>query len=449
MAEEKLIDILNSTIKVLNNDNVTKQSLIPYCEKIETFLLNDFKNIEEPETIQLFRYDTNERLSQINDKIKKFKDKPECCIFEAVKVCQEQIHKFLDVYHIGFNRNISLQNNGYLKVEIGCLITKHNEFHENDLSSKIKLQLQMETLQNLGINISYKNIDELTEPEIVADSNSIDALYTLLGKELNAENIKMDIIEFEGRRSINKIYFSVYVKDLFSNQWEMPDIVLKSKENCLNPDEIGSIYYDIKEINHAYGTINMIEDISQTCVSLIKSHFSNICKVIGFNGEIKKEYDKKYSEIRKLNDEIRKKELELGNMICENDIDGILKNAFSMIEKIVFEKTNFRSTLIKATPYNIIANFTFATGFNLNRKMKQMTDEEIRNMYDCSKEGTIRDEDLFLLCTERNLKTLEDTITSNIPLSTITDMNIKNHWSIKQNYINNFSLSIDNLNVLF
>lgn len=448
--QNKLLDILNSMIDLLRLETIKKKQLVPCCQELEEFLLENFKNVPEPEERIFSRYSEDERLRQLENQIQKVQNKPECGMIEAVSLFQDKLREFLKKYKFGFLRSCCLSNGKTLEVEIGCSITKGSGFHEHDVSDRIEFDLQMNFLKGLGINVTYEDIENQGKVYLVADGKTMEVIYDLLQIELKAWYIRLDVLEnHDGIREINKIRFYVSPENLLEKDWTTPEIVLPSDKDCFNPDEVNYIYHNIKQMNHSYDMISEVENMIPTCYSLMKSYFSDICEIVGFDGLIMQERQARRNKIREQSKEIKEKERELGKAVCGNGLNEVFQNLQTRLEKEIFEKTNFQCLKMKVTPHNVEMEFSFATGyFFRSKEMKQMTDDELRSVLDCS-EGSISDEDIHVLCTEKNMNYLQDTASECVPCSLITGTDVQNHWSLGYNYIRKFTLTTDNLSVLF
>ena len=132
--------------------------------------------------------------------------------------------------------------------------------------------------------------------------------------------------------------------------------------------------------------------------------------------------------------------------MMKNVVNDSVKKACKKMRKEIYETLNFDVRNIEITSHQIVANFCFATGPNFE-KFKQLSDEELYELYDTNK-GTIDSEDMLIFCSERNQKTLEEKLNEMYPGVVITSLDVRNHWSIRANSIHGFTISLDNLSIL-
>ncbi len=438
--ENIVLDKLNEIIQLLQHQEPKKADFIPMLQDLDNLFVEEFKDVSEPPERMFFRYNEDEHLSEIERKMDLLKTNPECCLLEAVKYCENKMHRFLDKYHIGFAKEFYLIESGTFFVKLSCMITSIDSFHQETATKELKEQFQLDLLRNKGIDVEFNK--HMNHNEIKATTESIDAVLNLLKEELEARILKIQLREFKGFRNVDSIEFYVDSHIFFEKDWDPIEIVLETKEDSLNPNEIGLVYHNVKDLYSAYQSIGFMKE---TCVSLVKSHFTEICRTIGFEGKIFHEKDDKSKPIREKNQLIREKEAKLGLMMKDVVKDATSKTC-NKIKKEVYELLNFDAREIKITPHQLSIRFAFATGPNFE-KYEQLSDEKLYELYDTNN-GTIDDEDLLILCSERNQKTLEEKLTHLYPGITITELDVQNHWSIKANSIKGFTVSLDNLNVL-
>lgn len=448
--KEKVKEIINNIFSLLNSEeSIQKKDLHSNLLELNNILEEILKDFvpNENRFANLFRYNEDDRLAQIEHKIENFKLKPELSLLEGIQFCENKLNEFLDVYHIGFKKSFELNSSGFFEVEIGSLITRKNSFHDNEVSEEIHFDLQMDNLRFVGIDIDYEK-GKKGDVNILATENSINNLRKIL-TEFGAR-----LLEFTFRAGVDdilvlhKIKFKIKPNDLLKGNYNMPKITFNCDKNIVNPDEKFSIIHDLKELWSAYLTYIEVEQCKDSCGSLIKSLFASVCNKVEFNCSITNSENEKYQKIREKNLLIRKKEKELGSLINGDFIKDTTKTIYQKLNKIGYETVNFRCRDLKITQYSIQADFIFSTGFCFEKEIKELSEEEIRKIFDCN-DGNLDEESLKVLATEKNMETLSSIIGINIPSSLIVNYNIENHWSIRQNYIKGFTISLDNLNGLF
>lgn len=447
--KEKVKENINNILCLLNSEqDIQKKDLHSNLLKLNNVLEEILKDFipNEDRFSNLFRYNEDERLSQVENKIENFKLKPELSLFEGIKFCETKLYNFLDVYHIGFKKSFELNSYGFFEVEIGSLITRKNSFHDKEVSEEIHFDLQMDNLRLVGIDIDYEK-GKKGDVNILATENSINNLKKIL-KEFGVRLLKFTFKDNDGILVLDNIKFKIHPNDLLKSNYKMPKIELNCDENIINPDEKISIIYDLKELWSAYLTYIEVQQCKDSCGSIIKSLFTSICNKVKFNCSITNIENKKHEKIKEKNILIRKKEEELGSLLNGDFIKNTTKNIYDKLNKIGYETINFRCQDIKITKYSIQADFIFSTSFCFEQNIKELDEETIRKIFDCNK-GNLDEESLKILATEKNMNTLSIITKTNIPSSLITNYNIENHWSIQKNYIRSFTLSFDNLNGLF
>lgn len=435
-----ILDKLNEMIVLLKVEEPQKKDFFPILQELDDFFVEDFKDVAEPPERIFFRYNEDDKLREIERKMKLLEENPECCLLEGVRFCEDKMRRFLEKYHIGFAKDFYAKENGTFFVNLACLITSMDSFHQETATKELKEQFQMDLLRSKGIQV--ENNKKLNHKEILATTESMDALSMLLEEELDAHILKIQLREFEGVRTVDRIEMYVKPEIFFEKDWQPYEITFNNNEDVLNPNEVGLIYHNLKELYSAYNNISFMKE---TCVSLVKSQFTEICRVIGFEGKIFHEKDDKSKPIREKNQLIREREAELGSLI-QNTFKESTEKVSARVKKEVYELLNFDVREIQFTPHQLLMRFVFATGPNWDR-FKQMDDEELKNLYDTN-DGTIDDEDMLIACSERNQRTLEEKMNYLYNGVVITEMNVQNHWSTRMNSIKGFTASLDNLNAL-
>lgn len=440
MNENFVLEKGNEIIQFLRREEPKKKDFFPLLQELDDFFVKEFRDIKEPADRVFFRYNEDERLQDIERKIVLLEKNPECCLLEGVKFCEDKMRRFLKKYHIGFVKDFYAKENGTFFVNLACLITSTDSFHEETATKELKEQFQLDLLRSKGIKVERN--EKLNHNEIIATTESMDALDKLLTEELNAQILKIQLREFGGVRSVDKIEMYVKPEIFFDKDWSPYEIILESKEDTLNPNEVGHLYHELKEMFSSYQNISFMEE---TCVSLVKSHFTDICRVVGFEGKIFHEKEDKSKPIREKNQLIREKEVKLGSMM-KSSFKESAERVSKRINKEIYELLNFNVLNIELTPHQLLIKCSFATGPNWNG-YKQMTDEELKILYDTN-DGTIDDENMLIECSERNQRTLKEKMNSLYSEVVLTELNVQNHWSNKMNSIKGFTASLDNLTAL-
>lgn len=450
--DEILKNNINEVFNIFNQkEEVEKKEIYHYLEEINSYLEESFKDFKYQENfLNPFKYNEDERLSQIEHKIENFSKIPELGLLEGIKYYEQKLSDFLDVYNIGFIHSFKLDSYGSFKVEISSLITKFSSFHDKDISNKIKFDLQMENLAENGILTTYKkNMDKKKDIHIIATEECLKNLKKLL-IDFGATLIKFTLQDNDDNDEnlvLNKISFRILPSKFTTKNYSMPEVKFSCNDNILNPDEKNSIIHDFKELWNAYLTFQTYEPCQNSCYGIIRSLFANICRTCNFECSIFTQEENKHKTIREKNILIRKKEEELGRKVSGDIIKQTINKLYSLFNKIGYENFYFRCQDILASKYQIEVSFHSTTDC-FEKDIIPIKEETLKENFECSN-GSFDDESLKILATNNNFKAIENIIKTNIPNATITSFDVKNHWSIGYNYIEGFKIQLDVLNGLF
>lgn len=438
-------DIINSIFEKINNasGSLEKENFKEDILKLNDIFEDLLKDCKYPENRLMLRFNEDERLAQIENKINLFKDKPYIGIQEGVKICEQKIRNFLEYYHIGYCNSLFLGNYGSLDVTIGCLIHNHSSFHDKDESNKIKFQMQMDILKDYGFDLELKK----NEAFLLGTENNIVLLKQLLSS-FGCALIKIEVLgERKNMCIIDKISFKIKPSDLLDTNFSLPEISFKVS-NELNPDEISSIISNFKELYSSYTTFMEMEGLRDNCGYIIQSLFAQICKTLNITTSISEKNNIEHSEIRRKNIEIREKEIELGQLISGEVIKEGMGLLYNHLNKIGYEKLGFRCSDLSISPHNINATFfIYRQKYCFENNIKRIKEDALKDIYDVI--GSLEDESLNILLNDKNVETLNLLIKKHIPNGFISNLKIGNHWSIMNFYIESFEVSISNLNDLF
>lgn len=444
---EILKDNINEIFHICNQKSeLEKKELHPYLETINSFLEEYFKDfVYENNTINLFKYDEDERLSQIEYNIENFSKHPELGLFEGINYCKDKLRNFLDVYHIGFIKKFKFNKFGWFEVEIASLITKHSSFHNKDFSKQIKFDLQMETLKNEGIETNYEK-GKTKDINIIATESTLQNLKRLFSN-LGAKLIKFVLQEEDDVLTLDRMFFRIKPEDLSSKDYSMPEVILSSDENIINPDERNFIFHEFQELWDSFSTFQTYEPCKNSCYGIIMSAFAHICKTCKFECSIFEKEENKHKAIREKNLLIKNKKQELGEKISSDIMKQTINKLYNKMNKFGYENFHFYCKEIYSSEWQLEVIFDF-TSECYEMDITPIEEETLKQIFECSN-GSLEDESLKILATNNNFALIEKIIKENIPNATISNFDIQNHWSIGVNYINAFTIEIDNLNGLF
>lgn len=444
--KEQIMKKINQIFEILNSESsINKKELHPFLLELNDMLELEMKdyNSNYDRGVNLFRYNEDERLEQIESKIKLFQTKPEIALFEGIKYCENKLNEFLDNYHIGFKQTFELNNGGLFKVEIPALIRKNDCFGEKKISEEIHFELQMENLKKIGIET---NCDKNKNVKILATEKSIKNLRKLL-IDFGARTIDFNIWEYKNSMTLNLIKFYIKPSNLLKNNYNIAKVELSSDKNFINLDEESFIIHELKELWSAYLYFKQMKEVKDSCYYIIRSCFYQVCKTVECENSITKEEENKHKKNREKNLLIREKENQLGSLISGELIENTAKKIYEKLNKIGYEHCNFRCHNLSISSHSLNAEFYFSTDFCFEDNIARMEESTIKSILECI--GNLKDESLKVLATEKNMETLNKIIKENIPSAMIVNFNIENHWSINSNFIKSFTISIDNLNSLF
>lgn len=393
---QKIFDIFNQ------EETILKISLHSYIENINKILEDDFKGIEyERQTFKFGNMTQDERLISLNEKINNIKSNPNLCFMEGLRYCQNKIRNFLSYYNIGYCSDFSYSNNTF-KVEIGCNISNRSIMHDKNISKKIIFQQQLKVLKDYGFDLDI--IKEISA-KLKVTSNNIELLKKLL-ESIGARYVRVKYVDNKDEFYIDKIQFYISMENLKQLDYKPFVFDFEITEN-LNDDEKSFLITEFKELYSAYQSYYEIDQAKEPCFYIIKNCLSHICKTLNIQCSFCKDYIEKMNKNLEIANTIKEKEDELGTLITKE----ILSNGFKTIEhnlnQLCCSNFGYKSLDLNCYEHYIISDFHLANKYLLDEDIEIISDDDLKLKLDCNN-GTIEDEDIKILATDKNLEYLKN-----------------------------------------
>ena len=270
---EKLLDIFNSN----QFEKEEYLDALDECDEVIYDFLKD-KNYRNETNVNLFRISTDERLSIAQNKMQLCEDNPNYALKEVIKSKMQHLETFVDKYRIGFIQSAELQETGYVKVTIPCLITARNYF-DNPHTAKQVFKAQIQLLKDKGFIIEKDDMGYYFE-----NNETNISLFKRILTDRKCKHIEIKTLDSR----IRMLSFIIHINDID----KMNEVVTKIevlKTDILNEDEKIILKKNIDEIKFAKSFLD-INDIraEASCCSLIESYFSEICKIFSFRNARRK-----------------------------------------------------------------------------------------------------------------------------------------------------------------
>jgi len=340
-----------------------------------------------------FRLSDSSRLSIATAKEEAFLKNEKIAICEGVQYWYKIFNDFLDVYHVGFCHDFVLKERGWIEIDVSCLI--HSSFSsENKESAKLNFFKQIKTLKDIGFDLTVKKQDA----ELMNTGNN----HLLIQKMFNdVGGVMVSIITMEDR--IRNIKFSIHPENLENFCVDKDTIKLEISEN-LNADETRKLKKVSSEIPFAIS--NMQGELLHTCGSLVESYFSDMCKTLNFECELRTKHEKRHEAARNNNMLINSKELSIGEKIPVDAMHKGIKEAYELLEGYFANKTSFRISDLEAHRYGGLAfSLQYISTSHSYSKGKLLSEEKMKEMF-TTVGTTKKSENLFIEDTADNRATL-------------------------------------------
>lgn len=424
-------------IKICTEQDIRdKESYHKYLKKCEEGMISFFKSINyeyTPRDIQLFYETTDERLEQSEKRKELVCKTPDVAIVECIKHKLSVFNDFIQQYHIGFIRQLSVNEGGVVSVEIPCSI--HSTLiPDNKVEAEKTFEKQMYFLQSLGFQ--FGNNTKMKSKSFI-DNDTNRKLLTELLQSRGAKHIQ--ISSFDGY--IDVISFKCKLDDI--EKFKATPIVYKEEDiDTLTDGEIIKLEKTANEILFAMHMMPTSESTMSTCGNLMEHYFADMCKMLNFSCSLCEKIENRYKDEREKNMQIRKNETLLGETLSTNEIITILKDLQNTIGEFTSENICFDVLDFKIDRYGIAElQFRYITS-NFDCLRKGMKEDILRQTFDVSR-GCRSEETLYLLDTAKNKEILDCCIKKINPSAEIRTIDVqKRHGEF---IINKFTIYIHNI----
>lgn len=425
---------INTIKKMVNGEIVSKKEYSAILEECDVLMQNFLreKNYRYTCPSNLFHLTTDERLQQILDKQREAVEHPEMVVQEVSQNLLQVFDTFISRYKIGFIHDAVMEDNGFARVEIACLITSGFSDGKRE-SARQKLEMQMNFLRNEGFIIDHDKQNYFVK----TCGQNEEKIFNLLS-ERGAR-----LITIKSREDrIDKINFRVAAKDIKNFKCEEISFELPVSEE-LNKDEQIAIIRCCNEILSTIGILPAMENIKDTCCSVTESHFSQICDIFDFDCETRKNVKERHAEERNKNIQIREMEKSFADCV---DADKIKEILYPLKEKLsieVLRRTGFVINEFSIGKYgNISVSFLYSTCPLLYLEDTNEIAKTICENFEHNG-GDADAETLYLLDTYQNKEKLEEVLYEIIPTIRLNEFNSS---KVDKKYcIKTFKGSIDTL----
>lgn len=371
-------------------------------ESMQSFLTE--KGFVYHEPTNLFRYTTDERMQQILEKKKEATEHPEAVIQEVTQKLLATFESFLGRYKFGFLHDAKMAENGYAEIDIATLITSGFSDGQRE-SARQKLEMQMQALIDEGF-IIRKNKHN----------------YYLAAEGQNIENIRA-FLEARGARAvtfttfdeaIRNIKFRVNACDIQNFKSEAIQFKLPVSDE-LNKDEQLHILKCCNDILSTLSMLPAMENIKDTCCSVMEGYFSDICDVFNFNGTTRQNVQARHKAEREKNIAIRDMEASLADFVDPAKIKEILYPVKEEVSLAILRKTGFTINEFTIGRYGTVnMSFNYSACPALYCEDPVEIEKSIHENFEHNN-GDVDNEQLYLLDTYANKAKLEAMIAEIIP----------------------------------
>lgn len=425
---------INTIKEMVNNGVVAKKEYYTILGECDALMQNFLKEKNYVHTCpsNLFHQTTDERLQQILDKQKEAVEHPEMVVQEVSQNLLQIFDSFISRYKIGFIHNAVMEDNGFAKVEIACLITSGLSDGKRE-SARQRLEMQMEFLRNEGFVIDHDKQNYFVK----TCGQNEEKIFSMLS-ERGAR-----LITIKSREDrIDKINFRVAAKDIKNFKCEEITFELPVSEE-LNKDEQIAIIRCCNEIISTIGMMPAMENIKDTCCSVTESYFSEICDVFSFDSETRTSVKARHAEERNKNMKIREMEKSFADCIDADKVKEILYPLKEKLSLEVLRKTGFVINELSIGRYgNINISFLYSTCPLLYLEDTEAIAKSICENFEHNG-GDADAETLYLLDTYQNKEKLEEVLYEIIPTIRLMEFNSS---KVDRKYcIKTFSGSIDTI----
>jgi hypothetical protein len=412
---ERLSEIFNSN----QFEKAKYLETLKECDEVIFSFLSekDYKNLQLPD---LFRLNSDERLKIAKHKIQLCEKNPNFALKEVITSKMQHLETFVNKYRIGFVQKAELQETGFVKVDIPCLITSRN-YTNNPHSARKLFEIQLQFLKDEGFHVEQDNMGYY----FVNDENNINLFQKLLTSR-NCKHIEIKTLDSR----IRSISFLIHINDL-EKMNEIVDKIKADKTDTLNDDEKENFKKYINEIKFAKN-FSSVSNNDLVCYSLIESYFAELCKIFNYEGKVVEIHKLRFADEVSKNTEIKSIEDVLSKTYENIDIVENIQSIKKKIEDFVVNKMCFYVSEFYFDKYGVLnLKFRYITNPIALMRMDCMSEDELRNTFKVNS-GNRYDENLFIIDNVDNKEKLETILSTLISNFYICDMSVnKKH----ENYI--------------
>lgn len=249
----------------------------------------------ESEEIGLTIQSTKLRQDIARKQLDEFEDNPTVGLESWAKTARSTMYDFLEKYHIGYLDEMNIRD-GLLHVKICCNISV--PFTSNKISAKKKLEDQLQTLQDIGLELVHSDIWEDNYNIAANDTN-----YHLLNDYLEKRGAINLVLEYANNH-IDTISFLLPPQDIAMFAVEKVDYKLPVTD-YINDDEKVELQKLLKETAEVIGFAASQPNMKETCWRLTEMNISAISTILQYDGVIKERINQKFKQEREANENIR------------------------------------------------------------------------------------------------------------------------------------------------
>lgn len=418
----------------LNDFNTNKKSIFAILEKIDDTIMENFPFPENFKSVNIFRETPIERLNKIN-KVLKDSEKNEMLLLPHMcHKAHDILRTFVSENCLGFIKNFYLSENGMFVVEITGMISTSSYDKVN--SEKQQRENYIEKLNKL--ELSFKMENERQPLWLDASDNNISIIKNLFenngARGFCYEYMYSNSLEYSLLIPADKIV------NFITNKEDLEPVFI----NGLKEVDIMNVKKNLEEMLFAIASHNTL-NIQDTTSFLIHSLFAEITTILGYDSKVRKNYEERNKEEKKINTELNEKEEILKKKSSFDNTAELVKKLYEDISIKMARELCFSVKDFKVSEYG---NITFSSskidGFCLLKRENIMPDKIFLERFHCRTKPSIGSlQEIHLLDTDMNKGVIERILTELFTSSEIVEINL----SKKNDYltIKNVKISISNI----
>ena len=315
-------------------------------------------NYEEQTFDGFYKLSGKERLALQSAKHEEFANNPKIGLCEFVQFVRSTLDKYFDNIYIGRVLNMSINEDSIVEVQVSALL--HSKFTDkNKLEAQIEFEEQLDVLASHGIEfekvkkaLHYQMKDHDENRRIITELLSLCGAYG------------MSFVLRNGY--IREFSFRFHAKDI--SKWFVytpPKPNITSDRPELNDDEFNNVRSCLFHIPHALDYANKDPHMRKTCCYVAEGQFSELCRLVGFNGSILKNIDERYREERESNAQIR-------------DLSNIIGSEFpaDLCEDVVTETKSSLMRFCISKLHSVVQEYKLNPFGDIEAKIKWISDPD-------------------------------------------------------------------------